>query len=277
MKRQRMIPKPAVVGIIALTASVLLVEPVELMAQTASRSAQLDAHVRSAEIESTELTVSERARATVWALSEDEWRRYRSLMQGVRGSVSPASLSPIEVLGIHARNTQERRQYAEQWARMMREDAERILAFQHAYDEAQSRLYPQSQLIDALKVAMRPSKASTETDAALKPTDRVLFFTATDCGACDVVLDRLLAKRSTFAGIDLYLLDVAVGEEDRIRRWAESRNIDPRWVHERRVTLNRDGGALARLTATTGGRQDAPPVVLRRRNDAISSLSTAQF
>ena len=124
---------------------------------------------------------------------------------------------------------------------------------------------------------MRPTKASTESDVALKPTDRVLFFTATDCVACDVVLDRLLAKRSTFAGIDLYLLDVAAGEEDRIRQWAESRNIDPQWVHERRITLNMDGGALKRITATTGGQYDTPPVVLRRRNDAVSPLSTAQF
>ena len=124
-----MAPRRAVVGAIALAASVWLVWPLELTAQTASTSDQGDSEVRSAEIETTELTVSERARAIVWALSEDEWRRYRLLMQGVRGSVSPATLSPIEVLGIHARDTQERRRYAEQWARMMREDAERILAF----------------------------------------------------------------------------------------------------------------------------------------------------
>ena len=83
-------------------------------------------------------------------------------MQGVRGSISPATLSPIEVLGIHARDAQERQKYAEQWARMMREDAERILAFQHAYDAAQHRLFPQSQLIDAVQVAMRPPKPTAD-------------------------------------------------------------------------------------------------------------------
>ena len=42
----------------------------------------------------------------------------------------------------------ERRRYAERWARMMRDDAERILAFQHAYDQAWRRLFPAEPLID---------------------------------------------------------------------------------------------------------------------------------
>ena len=131
----------------------------------------------------------------------DEWRRYRALMTGVRGSISPATLSPIEVLGIHARDEQERQKYAEQWARIMREDAERILAFQHAYDEAQRRLFPQSQLIDALQVAMRPSKPAADTEAALGKTDRVLFFTATDCGPVMRCLIACWPNSSTVAGL----------------------------------------------------------------------------
>ena len=35
-----------------------------------------------------------------WNLGEAEWTRYQTLMRGIRGSVSPTSLSPIEVLGI---------------------------------------------------------------------------------------------------------------------------------------------------------------------------------
>ena len=80
---------------------------------------------------------SQTFRAEQWGLDLTEWQRYKFLMQGIRGSVSPATLSPIEVLGIHARNSDERRRYAEQWAVMMRDDAERILAFQRAYDDAQ--------------------------------------------------------------------------------------------------------------------------------------------
>ena len=276
-KRQHMARSQTTARLVALATGLWLVSPWPLSAQTASTTDQSSLDVRTSMPTETDLDASERARATVWALDQAEWRRYRALMQGVRGSVSPATLSPVEVLGIHARDAAERQKYAEQWARLMREDAERILAFQQAYDEAQHRLFPQSQLIDALQVAMRPSKSTRDRELSLAKTDRVLFFTATDCGTCDAVLDRLLAKLPTVAGLDLYLLDVAVGEEHRIRQWAQTRKIDPLWVKERRITLNVDGGALKKLAATTVGGRDSPPVVLRRRGDTVSPLSLARF
>lgn len=55
-----------------------------------------------------------------WQLRENEWQRYLFLMQGIRGSISPKSLSPLEVLGIHAETDQERKQYAKRWAKLMR-------------------------------------------------------------------------------------------------------------------------------------------------------------
>ena len=85
------------------------------------------------------LSRSDIARAQAWGLSQTEWRRYQSLMQGIRGSVSPDTISPLEVLGIHARDEAEQRRYAELWAQAMWEDAERILAFQRAYVEAGTR------------------------------------------------------------------------------------------------------------------------------------------
>ena len=62
------------------------------------------------------LSVTDLAHARLWGLSETEWRRYKQLMQGIRGSISPSTISPIEVLGIHARDDAERQRYAEVWA-----------------------------------------------------------------------------------------------------------------------------------------------------------------
>ena len=67
--------------------------------------------------ETTTLSAAERARSHLWNLSETEWNRYQALMQGIRGSISPPTISPIEVLGIHARDDAERSRYAELWAR----------------------------------------------------------------------------------------------------------------------------------------------------------------
>ena len=258
-----------------LGASWPLVAQSDITTDIATKEQRSD--IESVKIDSTSTRAIETARAEQWGLSHEDWQRYRSLMQGVRGSISPSTLSPIEVLGIHARNAGERRRYAERWAMMMREDAERILAFQHAYDEAHQRLFPQGQLIDTVKLAQHQSKTKTVPDEKLDSTDRVLFFTATNCGACNAILDRLLAKLPTIDGIDIYLLGVAPGDEDYIREWAGARKIEPDWVHERRVTLNVDAGALDKFSLRLDDPLEQRPVVLRRRGDALLLLSASRF
>jgi integrating conjugative element protein (TIGR03759 family) len=214
------------------------------------------------------LTPSELARSRIWGLSETEWRRYTQLMQGVRGSISPATISPIEVLGIHARDEDERRRYAELWARAMREDAERILAFQRAYDEAGKHLYLGQTLIDLDRLPAREDKPR-----ALQPGDRVLFFTRPACPACDALLDGLLKRIDTVAGVDIYLAGVTEDDDQGVRAWAAEHGIDPAWVRNRRVTLNHEAGALARLTQGKG----EIPYLLRRRGEDLSALRASEL
>jgi integrating conjugative element protein (TIGR03759 family) len=216
----------------------------------------------------TPLSASERERSSVWSLSDTEWRRYQSLMLGIRGSVSATNLSPIEVLGIHARDSTERRRYAERWARAMRDDAERILAFQHAYDAAAKRLFSGQALIDVGKLRTLPQKTSE-----LQTDDRILFFTAVTCPACDAVLVKLLSRLDTVAGIDIYITDVPTKDDEVIRAWAEGHGIEREWVRTRRVTLNHDAGALKKMS-------DEPvetPALFVRRNGQLSKLSYAEL
>jgi len=214
----------------------------------------------------TTLSHSEIARAQAWGLSEVEWRRYESLMQGIRGSVSPSTISPIEVLGIHARDEAERRRYAELWARAMWEDAERILAFQRAYVEAGRRLYPNVPLIDPSRL---PEKGKQTTE--LQPQDRVLLFTRPDCPPCDALLARVLQRIDQVSGIDIYLAATEPGDDRAVRDWATRHGIEPEWVRSRQVTLNFEAGALAALTDG----QAKIPTLMRRRGDAVSLLSPA--
>ncbi len=218
--------------------------------------------------ERTPLTEHERARTALWGLSAEEWQRYRTLMEGIRGSISPGTISPVEVLGIHARDEVERRKYAEQWAVMMREDAERILAFQRAYDAAGRLLYPDESLIDVARLPLQ-----THSDDTLRRTDRVLLFARPDCAACDALLARVLARLDRLDGVDVFLTGIAAGTESAIRAWAAERGIRPEWVTSRRVTLNFEGGALARVAP---GRE-ALPVLMRRRGGAITPLSGSEL
>jgi integrating conjugative element protein (TIGR03759 family) len=214
------------------------------------------------------LSPTERTQARAWELSDTQWRRYRQLMQGIRGSVSPDTISPIEVLGIHARSDDERRQYAEQWVRLMREDVDRILKFQHAYDAAGRRLYPNEPLIDPARLPGR----SLNPDL-LRPTDRVLLFLRSDCLSCDRVLRRLLGRIDRIAGVDIYLTDLDAGDDGAVRTWASQHQIRPEWVRRRQVTLNHDAGALGRLTQGQG----ETPYLLRRRGNALVPLAASDL
>jgi integrating conjugative element protein (TIGR03759 family) len=222
----------------------------------------------SSESTHTPLSTSETERSRRWQLSDLEWRRYQSLMLGIRGSVSAANLSPVEVLGIHARDSAERRRYAETWARLMHEDAERVLAFQREYDAAAKRLYPGQRLINAAVLSKRPTKSSE-----FKADDRILFFTSVLCPACDAVLDRLIGLLDTIAGIDIYISEVVADDDQAIRRWAEAHGIQPAWVRERRITLNHDAGALQQI----GGDNNTVPATFVRRDGEVISLSYAEL
>ncbi|WP_018608221.1 hypothetical protein [Uliginosibacterium gangwonense] len=85
--------------------------------------------------------------ARLWGLSVDEIVRAHDLMR-FRASFTNTNLSPVEVLGIHARNDAERKKYADLFARILHDDTVRVLAFQQAHAAAMQRLYPNEPVLD---------------------------------------------------------------------------------------------------------------------------------
>ncbi len=219
-----------------------------------------------------ELSETDLARARTWDLSETEWRRYQQLMQGIRGSISPSTISPIEVLGIHARTETERQRYAELWAVVMREDVDRILAFQRAYDMAGKRIHRNIPLIDISRLPETDTKKSEEANR-FQSNDRILFFARPDCPICDVLIRKLLKRVEAVEGIDIYLKGVTSGDNKAVRDWASSHHINPEWVRNRKVTLNYDGGALGKLTSGQG----EVPHILRRRGENLLEIQASEL
>ncbi len=118
-------------------------------AQTTAVKTQ-QARTQEGEISRTYSTLDDRDRllAQIWNLSSEEMIRAKVLLEGPRKSFSVANLSPIEALGIHARNDAERRKYAELFARAFHADVERSLAWNTAFYEAMGRLYPNEPMVD---------------------------------------------------------------------------------------------------------------------------------
>lgn len=185
-------------------------------------------------------------RRQLWGLSQEEWARYKTLMQGIRGSISPANISPIEVLGTHARNDRERRRYAELWARMRHDDVGRVLAFQRAYDEAFDKLYGDEKMIDV-------SKLDIPQPLAFGANDRILLFVkSTRCPECERVVQAIMLDSKTKAvQLDIYFMDLkktGKTSEKKIREWVAKQELDRQRLKSGRITLNYDNGNLYRIT-----------------------------
>lgn len=181
-----------------------------------------------------------------WGLSEKEWERYEKLMKGVRGSISPASISPIEVLGTHARNENERMRYAKIWAKIMYEDTDRILAFQRSYNKAFDQLYGHIPIIDDEKLNLAQNQTNN-----IQINDRILLFIKLEaCDTCNAAArELLLITESKDVQFDIYFLDANNKSNDvKIREWARKNVYDKSRLKAGKITLNHDNGKLFRLT-----------------------------
>jgi len=202
-----------------------------------------------------------------WQLSEPEWQHYLNLMQGIRGSISPSSLSPIEVLGIHAETDAERKRYARRWAQLMREDVDRILAFQHAYTEASLELYGSQPVINKSRLP-GTSLTSSEVNRLIKAPplydgDRLLVFLKVNaCPPCLVTIQQVLARTAhQKVQVDIYFTDTRDPQDNPlIIAWAKQQRLDPKQLSQKTLTLNHDQGTLAKVSQS--GSAEVPIVFL---------------
>ncbi|KVC94935.1 hypothetical protein WI77_10635 [Burkholderia ubonensis] len=191
------------------------------------------------------MAASDEARAHAWGLDAAEWSRYQQLMRGPLGIYSP-NLDPLTALGIEARSDAERQHYA---ALQVRAEAQRVqkeLVYQHAYDAAWKRLYPDQVPVHALTSPSRP-------DVSLAHTGRLAVFVKDDCPICDA---RVRQLQTSGAAFDIYMVG-SRGDDARIRAWAQRIGIDPAKVRARTITLNHDAGRWLML----GGQGTLPAVL----------------
>ena len=216
-----------------------------------------------------EWTPTHAARAAMWSLEHTEWTRYETLMDGVRGAVSASTISPIEVLGIHARSDAERAHYARRWAALMHEDTERVLAFDAAYREAIGALTAGQPAIALGSLGATSPLAGAARDT-VDAADRLWVFV--DIDACDARCRTLLTHVVIRApgGLDVYA--VGVPSDATIGQFAQALAIAPAAVRSKRVTLNRDDGLYGRLFRESP-HAGALPRVVRQRGKTYAAVS----
>jgi integrating conjugative element protein (TIGR03759 family) len=174
------------------------------------------------------------AGAAEWNLREEEWLRYRDLMQGARGIWTP-NVDPLTALGAHARTAEERRRYAELLVRREASRVEGELAFQRAVTVAWQSLYPSQQRLRA----PQPQSATLLSLEATRPV-RYGLVLEPDCRACRTTLVTYLErlqKNQRLEALDIYLRNT--GGDDRVLQdWASENAVPVELVSATRITLN---------------------------------------
>jgi integrating conjugative element protein (TIGR03759 family) len=199
----------------------------------------------------TELALDTRL-ARDWGLKAEEWARYRRLMAGPLGILSP-HLDPLTALGIEARSQAEREHYAELEVRMEGERVAKLLAYQRAYDAAWKRLYPNLEPVEFAPTAPgRPQIADANV------SKRLAVFVKEPCAACDATVKTLEARGRSF---DIYM--VGLEDDAQLRAWAARVGLNAGEVRSGTITLNHDDGRwlaigdaspLPAVLAQVGGR-----------------------
>lgn len=219
---------------------------VSLMAST-TFAATPHQHSRQIDSESAELRqdLARFDQARSWGLTQEEWRRYESLMEGQRGIWSP-KLDPITALGVEARTDAERMRYARLLVEIEKKRVERELAFQRDYDHAWQEMYPELSPINTFfsleNTRVNSQFAALETRIAQSPVERVTLVIANQCDACDAIVNRLVAMD---ANIDIFM--VGAKSDADIRQWAIRMALPVERVRSRNITLNHYTGEAVNL------------------------------
>lgn len=113
----------------------------------------------------------DRLQAQIFGLTDEEILRAKTLE--LARTDKNHTLTPIEILGIHARSDAERAKYAEKAARYLHDDIERVLVFQEAFSAAFARLYGHVPVLDYSRVSPTPAPVGA-ADALGVPRSAVI-------------------------------------------------------------------------------------------------------
>ncbi len=199
-----------------------------------------------------------------WGISEVEYSRYQELMKGMRGSISPDTISPIEVLGIHARNDAERKKYARMWADEMEKDTQRVLAFNKAYNDAWVAKGSPA-LVDISKLDLgnaEPFQNKASTPLNGNGNDLLLVTMLANCEPCDDRLEKALTVMQVDrqATLDIYFIDSENAAKGVIRQWAAQKRIEVALLKDKRITLNHGQNIAEKLNLSN----DELPAVFKK-------------
>jgi integrating conjugative element protein (TIGR03759 family) len=185
------------------------------------------------------LTPEERSMAKQWMLTENDWVKFKAIMDGPRGIWSPG-LDPITALGVSEKDPRERDRYAEIWMRVEGQRKQGEMDFERSRAKAVKVVFGDLKTIENdawIAEWNRKQKAVTKI---------VAYFVESSClEDCKQDFERMSSSLNKKTRMDIYFEESV--DATAIGAWAEYMGIDPEDVRQRGITLNFDKGTAARM------------------------------
>ena len=176
---------------------------------------------------SSEISSSETRTAELWQLSVEEFELLQSLQQHHEGMMS-SGLTPYEWLGIFAETDEQRKHYAELFAKRQLELTDAILKFESAYAEAIQKIASQSQNNSRMG-------------------ERLIFITTYQCSykQCNNDLQRIRKHAESDGLLDIFIQGEASNTD--LKSWGVENNFPLEKIRTGEITINQARGRYLNL------------------------------
>lgn len=222
------------------------------------------------DIKSVKFTEQQIHEAGVWGLTPDEEKRYTLLMQN-RSGIYYRGLrqTPIDILGIHARNETERNHFAELAAKQEAQKVSKNIAWNNAFYKAYNKLYENIPVVGDFDPT--PYSPYAHKPLHLNNGETLYFFIKPDA-AVKTVLMLLIEAIDTTPNTRLHVM--FLGSDDlSIQLWANQHQVPQSLVSNGRITLNHGDLNYQSLSIT----KKSTPLLLLSKNGASSVVDLGRF
>lgn len=215
-------------------------------------------------IDTLKLTEAQLHEARVWELTEDEEKRYVLLMQN-RSGVYYRGLrqTPIDVLGINARNETERNHFAELAARQEAQKVATNIAWNNAFHKAYNKLFANVPVVGEFDKT--PFSPMAYRPVTLDAGDTLFLFIKPD-DAIRTVLLTLMDAVNIAPDTRLHIMFLSA-DDSRIQQWANVNQIPRELVNDKKISLNHGELQFESIRTT---RKTTPLLLLTRQG--VSSV-----
>lgn len=181
------------------------------------------------------LTEAQQHEAKVWGLTTDEEKRYVLLMQNKsKFYYEGLRQTPIDILGLNARNEHERNHFAELAARQEAQKVAKNIAWNNAFYKAYNKLFANVPVVGEFDPS--PYSPYAHKPVQLSQGDTLYFFIKEQDAVKTILLMLFDAIEQTpDARLHLMLLDM---NDTTIQIWANQHQIPQHLVNGGRISLN---------------------------------------